>query len=181
MACTSLVALPRVCADGIVGGLEKVYVIAFKDLKAVASGSTDVYSASTSTGTIVQVGLVSGKTFVEIGLLKNTSGLNEKLTKDLTKGTAFFTQTFTLLLSDLTTANNDFIKAVTNQPVAVILKTRTGKYFVAGLNGLLEVSAIDGGTGTAEGDMAGHTLTFEGISLGVVPLIDSTIISGLIS
>lgn len=176
MACTSLTALPRVCAEGVLAGLEKVYVVAFKDL----TGST-VYSASTVTGTVLSVNLSGSTRFVEIGLLKSTAGLSETLTKDNTKGTSFFTQTFTLVLGDLTTENATFIKDVTNQPVVVIYKTRTGKYFIVGLNGLFEVSGIQGGTGTAEADLIGHTLTFSGISATVAPLLDSTIIDSLIA
>lgn len=180
MACISLTALPRACAEGILGGLQKVYVIAHKDLAAISTGTTEVYSASTN-GTVVSVGLATGKTFVEIGLLKSTSGLNEKLTKDNTKGTSFYTQTFTLVLSDLTIENSAFIKAITNQPVAVIYKTRTDKFFIVGLNGQFEVKEVDGGTGTAEADLVGHTLTFEGISTTVAPFIESSIVSSLIA
>lgn len=180
MACNSLIALPRVCADGIVGGLEKVYIVAFKDLAPISSATTEVYSATTA-GTVNQISLVATKKFVEVGLLKNTSGLSEKLTKDVTKGTSFFTQSFTLLVPDLTVEAFTFIKSVVNQPVAVIYKTRTGKYFVVGLNGQFEVTTVEGGTGTAEADLVGHTITFEGVSLSVAPLLDSTILSALIA
>jgi hypothetical protein len=179
MACSSLVALPRACADGVLAGVEKVYMIAFNDLDVIA-GTQEVYSATTA-GIVNQIGLDSGKKYVEIGLLKSTSGLQEALTKDTTKGTSFFTQTFTLVLGDLTIENQTFIKDVTNQPVSVIYKSRTGKYFVVGLNGQLEIATIEGGTGTAEADLIGHTLTFNGISTSVAPLMDSSILAGLIA
>lgn len=174
MACNSLTALPRVCADGVLAGLEKVYVVAFKDFTG-----TTIYSAATN-GTVNAVYLTSGKKFVEVGLLKSTAGLSEKLTKDYTKGTSFYTQSFTLVLGDLNTENRTFIQDVTNQPVAVIYKTRTGKYFVIGLNGQFELKEVAGGTGTAEADLIGHTLTFEGISATIAPLLDTTILSSLI-
>ncbi len=177
MACNSLTALSRACSDGVAAGLDKVYIIAFKDLDII-SGTT-VYTTS-GTGVVNNIGLASGKTYVEIELLKSTSGLNEKLTKDNTKGTSFFTQTFTIVLGDLTTENATFIKNVTNQPVSVIYKTRTGKHFVVGLNGQFQVSQIDGGTGTAEADLIGHTLTFEGVSLSVAPLLDESLLATLI-
>jgi hypothetical protein len=175
MSCNSLTSLPRVCADGIVAGLEKVYVVAHKDLTG-----TTVYSAATN-GTVTQVKLSGSTKFVEVGLLKSTAGLSEKLTKDNTKGTSFYTQTFTLVLGDLSTENKTFIESVQNQPVVVIYKTRTGKYFIVGLNGQFEITNIEGGTGTAEGDQIGHTLTFEGISTSVAPLLDSSILSSLIA
>lgn len=170
MACNSLSALPRVCAEGVLAGVEKVYIIAYKDLEPINSGTTDVYSATTA-GTVVQIAVVSGKSYVEIGLLKSTSGLNEAMTKDNTKGTSFFTQTFTIVLSDLTTDNSQFIKNVSNQPVSILYKSRTGKWFAVGLNGQFEVSAVEGGTGVAEADLIGHTLTFNGISTTVAPIM----------
>jgi len=180
MACNSIVALPRVCSDGNIGGLEKAYLIAFKDLKAITSATTEVYSASTN-GTVVTVGLQSGKTFVEVGLLKSTSGLAEKATIDPTKDQAFFTQTYTLALGGLSVENSTFINSIKNQPVALIIKTRTGKYLVCGLNGQFNAINVEGGTGTVEGDMVGYTITMEGFSSSVAPFLDPTILSGLIA
>lgn len=180
MACNSLIALPRSCAEGVLGGLEKAYLIAFKDLEPISSGTTSVYSATTE-GVVSQVGVASGKSFVEVGLLKNTAGLTEKLTKDPTKGVSFMTQTFTLVLSDLSIENQTFVKSVKDQPVAAMIKSRTGKYFIIGLNGQMEVTAIDGGTGVAEADLIGYTLTFEGNSPSVAMLIDDSLVASLIA
>jgi hypothetical protein len=174
MACNSLTSLPRSCSEGVLAGVEKVYIIAFKDLSA-STVTGEVYSAN-SANTIVQIYTQTGKSFVEIGLLKSTSGLQEALTKDNTNGTSFFTQTFTLVLSDLTSTNQEFIRNVQNQPVAILYKSRTGKWFTAGLNGAFEISAIEGGTGTAEADLIGYTLTFNGISTTVAPIVLSTLI-----
>lgn len=179
MPCLSLTALPRACADGVIAGLEKVYIIAFKDLAPINTGTTAVFSAST-TGVVNVVTRLATKTFVEIGLLKSTSGLNEKLTKDDSKGVSFFEQSFTLVLGDITVDNQTFIKNVTNQPVVVIYKTRTGKHFIAGLNGQFEVSAIEGGTGTAEADLIGYTLTFNGNSTTVAPFILDSLVPTLL-
>lgn len=173
MACNTLSALPRACG-GVVAGLEKVYVLATKDL----SGTTS-YSATTG-GTVTSISLASGKKFVEIGLLKSTSGLNQKLNKDNTKGTSYWTHSFTLTLSDLTSANYVFLSDVVNQPVAVIVKARTGSYYVAGLNGQMEVTTAEGGTGTVESDSIGTQLTFEGVATTQFYLVDSTIITSLI-
>jgi len=179
MACSSLTSLPRACGEGVVGGLEKLYMIAFQDLAPV-SGSTEVYSVSTD-GIVNEVGLQSGKTFVEVGLLKSTAGLKEALTKNNQTGTSFLTQTFTLVLSNITTTNRTWVESVMDQPVAVLVKSRTGKFFVAGLNGQFELSALESGTGTAEGDLMGYSLTFSGIDTKLVPQVDDTIITDIIA
>jgi hypothetical protein len=180
MACSSLVALARACgADGIMGGLEKLYMVAFADT-VVPAGATDnnIYTLSAG-GLISAIGLNTGKLFVEIGLLNSSAGLKETLTKDNTKGTAYFTQELTVVLSDLSTDNETFVTSVLRQPVVVVLKTRTGNYYAAGLNGQLELSALDGGTGTADGDLIGYNLTFSGVSINLIPQVDSTIITTL--
>lgn len=182
MACPSLIALPRACGTaGIMAGLEKVYMIAFNDL-AVPQGQTtdEVYTESVN-GMISAIGLDSSKSFAEVGLLKSTAGLNEKLTKDSKTGTAFLTQTFTLVLPDLTADNRIFVNSVMNQPVAVLIKTRTGRFYVAGLNGQLELADMDGGTGTAEGDLNGYNLTFNGIDTKLISQVDPTIVADLIN
>lgn len=179
MACTSLVSLPRACgAEGVVAGLEKLYAIAYSDL-AIVTGTTN--HTVSSSGIVNQIGLDSTKKFVEVGLLKSTAGLQEALTKNAQTGTAFLTQTLTLVIGNLTAENKTFAESVLNQPVAIMLKTRTGKYFVAGLNGQFELSGLEGGTGVAEGDLIGYTLTFTGISTSLIPQVDETIISTLIA
>jgi len=181
MACTSLVALARECgASGIAGGLNNLYMIGFADT-AVPESATDNNIYTLSAGGIVSaIGLATGKTFVEIGLLKSTAGLTETLTKDTTKGSAYFTQELVMVLSDLSTDNQTFVQSVLNQPVVIVLKTRTNKYYAAGLNGQLELSALTGGTGTAEGDLMGYNLTFSGIDTILIPQVDSTIIDTLL-
>lgn len=182
MACSSLVALARACgAEGLVGGVGSLYIIAFADT-AVPSGSTNgnIYTVSTG-GLVSDIGLASGKNFVEVGLLKSTAGLNEELTKNTQTGSAYLTQTLTLVLADLSSENKAFAESVLNQPVVVIVKSRTGKYYAAGLNGQLELSALTGGTGTAEGDLLGYNLTFSGIDTKLIPQVDPTIISDLLT
>ena len=181
MACTSLVALPRACgASGIVAGIETLYIISFADLVPGDDGNPYTLADNGMVATITPNSYGS-KHFVEIGLLKSSAGLNETLTKDLTKGTAYFTQTLTVVLSDLTVENQTFIGSVLRQPVAIIVRSRTGNYFAAGLNGLLELATMVGGTGIAEGDLMGYTLTFNGIDVNLVPSVDPTIIAGLIA
>lgn len=182
MACTSLVALPRACGvDGVMAGVQELYVISYNDL-APASGvaGTPIFTTTTG-GVISDIGTASGKFYVKVGLLKSTSGLKETLTKNLQNGVAFFTQEFSLVLSDLTTENSVFIQSVLNQPISILLKTRTGKYFVAGLNGQFELATLEGGTGTAEADLTGHTLTFHGLETKLIPMVDPALIPTIIA
>ena len=180
MACNSLVALPRSCQEGVMGGIQNsIYMIAYKDLTLISGGS-DVYTINPTTNTVSEIGVTTTK-FVNIDLLKSTSGLEEKLTKDLQKGTNFFSQTFKLVLGDITPSNVTFLQSVINQPVSIIYKTRTGNYFVVGLNGQFELKTATGGTGIGESDMNGYTLEFEGIGSTVAPLLDSSILPDIVA
>lgn len=178
MACASLTALPRACGtEGIVAGLEKLYMISFSDLTIGDDGKTYTIAEN---GMVSDISVTVAKLFTEVGLLKSTAGLNEALTKNAQNGTAFFTQTFTLVLSDLTVENKKFVESVLNQPVAILIRTRTGKYFTTGLNGQFELATLEGGTGIAEGDLTGYTLTFTGIDTKLVPQVDPTIVASLL-
>jgi hypothetical protein len=182
MACTSLVALPRACgASGVVAGTEKLYIISYNDLTPTGS-SGNVYTTTTVSGStlISDINVATGKNYVEIGLLKSTAGLNEEMTKNLQNGITYFTQTLTVVLADITTANQQFVESVIHQPVSVVLKTRTGNYYAAGLNGQLELSKLTGGTGIQEGDLIGYQLEFSGVSKDLIRMVDPTILAGLL-
>ncbi|MBN9295380.1 MAG: hypothetical protein J0I41_00145 [Filimonas sp.] len=181
MACTSLIALPRICgAEGLVAGLDNLYIISYGDLGPVTGAvNGEKYKIATN-GMVNEIGLETGKKFVEVGLLRSSAGFDQKLTKNVSNGTSYFTQTLKVVLAGISIDNQKFIESVLNQPVAVITKLRTGEYCFAGYNGRFELTEIEGGTGTAEGDNIGYTLTFTGIDAKVAPIVDETIISTLI-
>lgn len=178
MACTSLTALLRACgAEGLAGGISKAWAMTYAD--AVEGTNGKIYTTTTG-GIVSAIDVATGKLFVEIGLLKSSAGLGEELTKNRATGTAFITQTLTLVLADLTTENRTFVESVLNQPIVVIVRTRTGKLFVAGLSGDLELATLAGGTGTAEGDLIGYTLTFTGVEQSLMPPLDPTLLPTLL-
>lgn len=156
MACNSISALPLNCQDGIISGLEKVYMVAYKDIAS--------YSASTS-NIINSITMASGKTFVEIGINPETSGINETLTKDVKLGVAFWSQEFKLILQGLSASNKEFVKNVMMQPVAVIVKTIMGDYIGVGFNGQCILTAGASGTGIERSSLQGFDLTFTSASL----------------
>jgi hypothetical protein len=163
-ACVSVAALARACGtDGVAAGIEQLYIIAFKDLAPISGDAGTPIYATASNGMVSNIGLADTKSYVKIDLLKSTSGFKDPMTKNNQNGTLFYTPEMNLVLSDLTIENRNFILSVQNQPVSMLYLNRTGKYFVVGLNGQFELSALEGGTGTAEADLIGSTLTFSGI------------------
>lgn len=181
MACNSITAITRVCGISLIPGSEKLWLIAHKDLNTVSG--TDVYTvgATGSNTWITQIGLDAGKTFVEIGYLRDTASFNGEGTIDIPRGVAFSTNTLTFKLGDVSLDNQTFLETVLTQPVAAILKLRGGKYFALGLGGLFQLSGFSVTSGAGPADEVSYTLTFNEID-GIVPRqINPAIISTLIA
>lgn len=178
MACASLIGLQKGCAENLIAGVQTLWMVAAGDLAPV-SGVTGSAYAVDSNGIVNAIGLESGKTFVEIGILKNTTGLNEEFTIN-ENGTNYSTETLTLKLADITVENKKFVDSVRGQEVAVIVKSRTGKFYTVGLNGLMKLSALTGGLGLAEGDDIGYSLTFTGVSGSGILLVDAATVTASI-
>lgn len=160
MACLSLTSLPLVCgSEGVIAGVSRLYMIAHKDLKAV-TGSPFPYVIATS-GVVNEISLQTGKTFVEVGLIKNTSGINETGVFN-ENGTSYSTVELTLSLLDITAENITFVNSVKRQDVAAIAQDKQGRYYAIGFNGGLRTSALTATTGTADADAIGYNLTFTG-------------------
>lgn len=179
MACNSLSAITRVCGTSIVPGSEKLWMIAHKDLYTISG--TDVYTVGTASNLVNNIGVTASASYVEIGYLRDSAGFDSEGTIDPTKGVAFSTNTLTFKLGDLTVDNQLFLESVMTQPVSAILKLRTGRYYVLGLKGLLQMTAFQATSGKSSGDEVSYTLTFNEID-GIVPRqLDPSIINGLIS
>lgn len=170
MACTSITALPRTCPPDLVqGGVQELYMISHSDLNKP-------YVTYSVSGLISDISIATGKQYVQVGLVKNTANLAEELTKSIEAGTAFYTQTFTVLLMGMTSENIAFVESVVNQPVSIVFKTKTGNHYGIGFDGNIEVTGVTSATGTAEADMVGYTLTFTGTSGKLARMVDPTLI-----
>lgn len=182
MACVPLIQLTLACGpEGRVAGLETAYMISYADLAPVSGIAGDPKVTYSTGGIINEIGLAAGKKFVEIQFSRSNAGLTDKLTKNIQNGTAYFTPEFSLTLADLSTENRNFVLSVMNQPVALIAKSRSGRWLFTGGNGQFELATSESGTGTAEGDLLGYKLTFTGVETKPLPEVDSTIIADLIA
>lgn len=182
MSCASLTALLKTCGStGVIGGLERMYIISYADLQAV-SGSTngDVYTISTG-GLVSAIGVKTAKAFVEVGLLKSSSKIDEAMTKQPEKAVLYFTQNVSLVLPEMTQENKAWVENIMNQPVCIIVKSRNGKHYIVGLNGLMELMKADASTGAVEGDGNSYTLEFTGVSNSLIPIVDPTLIPTLLT
>lgn len=177
MACSSLTSLTRDCGvQGNPGGNNQLFMIAFADLDG-SSGSVYGLSGSVISG----ITLNSGKTFVEIELIKDGLQVKDSATVDPTKDQFFFIQTVSLFLGAQSPEKADFIVTAGRQPVAGIFKSRTGKYYAFGLSGNVYMTKADGDTGKAETDAPGYTLEFSGSDPDIMREVDASIVSSLVA
>jgi hypothetical protein len=178
MACLSLTGLPLICNDGLIAGVQKLYMVANQDLQNV-SGSTRPYVLSTNS-VVNQISLKSTKKFVEIGQLKNTAGLTETgVFND--NGTSYSTVEMTLSLVDITAENQAFVSNVKGQEISALILSKTGKYYTVGLNGGMRLTAYTGGLGTADADQIGYTLTFSSADTMGIKLVETSVATGAIA
>jgi len=179
MACSSIVSLLRSCGQRITPGTDEYYFIRFGDLSANTSTRL-VYSADTQ-DTIQAIYKNSGTTFVQVQGLKDTAGLTETGTIDQTKGVNYLTQTWKLSINYQSAADKTFIESVRDQPIVVLYKNRSGVYFATGVEGNLMLKTLEGGSGTDLSSSAAYALSFEGTSTSTVRLVNTSIVTGLIS
>ena len=179
MACSTLQAITRLCPVSVRPGISKMWMIAFKDLYVISG--TDVYTVGTSSNLVNAIGVTGSNKFVEIAALRDSNGFDSAYTIAPEKGVYFSTNTLSFKLSDLTVENKLFVDKVAGQPVAAILKSRTNKYYVLGLGGELEATAIQGTSGRATGDDLGYTLTFNETADGVPNGVDPTLVPTIVA
>lgn len=179
MSCNSITAITRLCGSAIVPGSEKLWLIAYKDLSYVGpTGSQEVFTVGTSSNLVDNIG-VGTHSYAEIGFLRDSAGFDSEGTVDPTRGVAFSTNTLSFKLGDLSVDNQLFLQNVMAQPVSALVKLRTGRYYVLGLKGQLQMSAFTATSGRAPGDEVSYTLTFNEVD-GIVPRqVDPTIIASL--
>jgi len=170
MACNSISAISKVCGVSLIPGSEKLWMIAHQDL-AVLSGTDTFTVGATAGGTVITgIGLSASKKFVDIGYLRDSASFTAEGTLSPQTGVAFSTNTLTFKLGDLSPENQAFLETVLTQPVAAILKLRTGRYYALGLEGQFQMTAFTVASGAGPADETSYTLTFNEIS-GIVPRI----------
>ncbi|WP_428329047.1 hypothetical protein [Mucilaginibacter sp.] len=179
MACTSVLAYTKQCSRGISGGVAKLWVIGYGDLVTI-SGSTEVYAMASGTTIVNQVNIASGKTFVSVGLLKESVSYKGTIKRDSSTGAFENSQETTIVISSITEVAKQFVDSLMQQPVALLIKLRSGVYIVSGLNGFCELTNVTEETGTKNSDMNGYQLKLSGVEEGFTKTIDPTYIASIV-
>lgn len=158
------------CKDSL-GGITEVLFIASQDVTAYTEAS----------GVITAITKAAGKRFYKYELVKATSSFVENINASVENGTVFYQQELTIVLNKLQANTRNEILLLAKNLLDCIVKDNNGKYWFLGLTKGLDITGGSSGSGTAEGDRSGYTLTFTGKEPALAPEVSSGIITGLLS
>ena len=154
MACNLTQGRQEVCKESV-GGLQGVYFLNF------TTGSfTGVNQTATPAGLITALPTGSTVYYYE---LKGTSAYTETVNSSRENGTTFFTQDITLNLKKLTNEMTTQLKLLAYGRPQVIVWTKNGDAFVAGLTEGCDLTAGTIQTGAGLGDLYGYSITMQGM------------------
>ena len=157
------------------GGINKFYVTDYANAVVVSGAGTggDWITGITMAGTTK---------FYEFQTNKNVCSFTEKATIDLQKGTTFFDQKVSIVLSRRETIKRNAIEELTagQKQLLIIVLDSNGLYWITGVTEGTYVSNIDGGSGTLKADSNGYTIEFSAMEPIQMYQVDPTIVSAIV-
>jgi len=141
------------CTKDNVGGLNKIYIANWKDVDTHV-----VYSGST--GEIATLG--SGYDWFAFDLVKETSSWVENVAVNVQNGTLSFTPSVTLVMNKLTTDQRNLVSMLATTLLTVIAEDNNGNLIMLGRVKGLDVTTLEMGSGTANADRNGVSITMTG-------------------
>ena len=168
MACALTQGYTLDCKESI-GGIKAVWFIPFADVTTITEAS----------GVVTTITKSAGKVFYKYQLVKQTSSLTENITASVENGTVFYAQELSIILNKLQANTRNEILLLAQNTLVAVAKDNNGKYWYLGKTRGLDLTAGNSGTGTAEGDRSGYTLTFTGAEAALAPAVASNVAAAL--
>lgn len=148
------------CLFNSVGGIKRVWIANHADVASVTlspgsvTGSTDEQ--------IVSITMQADKDFYTFDTVKETSNFTNGQTKNIQNGTNAFNPSVVLIFNKLNAATRNTIQMLAVSLVDIIVEDSNSELWYLGRINGMDLTNIDMGTGTAQGDRNGATLTFTG-------------------
>lgn len=177
MACSSLITYARECGKNAKAGVNSdVYLVAFSDLITV-SGS-DVYTTATASGLVNAIGVTASHKFVKYGSVINQAAIKEDYTYN-DNGSYDIVKELSFSLSNLgSTDGYSAVDSLIANPVAALVKLKSGTWVAFGLNGQFSLKTS---AGTVDSGSNTRVITLSGSDETFLQAVDPTIISSIIS
>lgn len=150
MSCDLANGRLEVCKTAV-GGIDAIYFVNYGDY----SGITYVSGEDT-------IASVAGVTTLYKFELKGTNSFDQVINSSRDNGTTFVEQTLTFTLKNQDIATHKTAKLLAYGRPHVVVRSRNGSYFFAGLEHGMEVTTANVVNGTAMGDLNGYTFTLVG-------------------
>jgi len=163
MSCDLANGRLEVCKTAV-GGIDAIYFVNYGD-----------YSGITYDGTNTDViDSVAGVSTLYKFELKGTNSFDQVINSSRENGTTFAEQTLTFTLKNQDIATHKTAKLLAYGRPHVVVRSRNGSYFFAGLEHGMEVTTANVVNGTAMGDLNGYTFTMVGQEKLLANFIDVT-------
>ena len=104
--------------------------------------------------------------------LKGTNSFDQVITSSRENGTTFVEQTLSVMLKNQDSTTHKAVKMLSYGRPQIVVKTRTNKFFLAGMEYGMELTTANVASGTAMADAQGYTLTFVGTEKILANFID---------
>lgn len=155
----------RGCRDSV-GGVIDFYI--------GTKPTSSVWATDDEAGTITGITGFSAYTFSPN---KNSGEWSETIESNLENGTVGYNQTCTMSFNKNEAALRTKVQILAQDNVCIIVRERSGKYFLLGKSEGMELSAGNGGSGRALTDLQGYTLTFSAMEKEPAFEVSATLIT----
>lgn len=169
MSCTALTKGRGLTCDRVQGGIKYVYFGVYDDFNANAS-TGEIYGTGivVTSGEVTDIEMGAGTGLKRYATPIGTSSLTETITGTRDTGSIMFAPQLTLVLNQFTKEDQNELKLLSTTKVVVFaqLYQQSGGKDVIVCLGARNGMYLNSGTedsGTAWGDRAGYTLTFDGM------------------
>lgn len=170
MACVSFSGGIANDCENNMGGVTKLYLTDFDN----------VSSYTETGGTVSTITMASASYFYEFEFNRNSATFNEDLVKSVEAGSALFEQTVTVTIPRRDVAKRNTLALLTQRDLAVIVKDSNGHYWYPGEVEGMYLSESTSTSGTAKADGSNYVLTLKGFEVESAPVVDGSIITGLL-
>ena len=170
MACNIVQGNEIDCRDSV-GGILEVYLTEFANVT-----QANITSAS---GVITAATCSTGKRFFTYQLEKENGMIDSKEMISVANGTLYNETTLTFTIKKMSASHRNNIRTLAQNRLHIIVKDANGIYWWLGHVNGADLTAADGATGKAMGDMNGYTLTFTAKEPNALETVSAAIVAAL--